>query len=162
MNSLRRSLATLFASSVFALIAGLACAGDEPLVVHRVTGEFQDLRDRVVFAIEQKGLTVAHASNVGRMLNRTGKDLGVKTQIYGDAEVIEFCSSTVSREVTEADPRYVALCPYAITVYTLVAEPEAVYVAYRRLVGSGGSAVLVTALARAEALLVEIVRSALE
>lgn len=147
---------------MFSLLAALARADEEPIVVHRVAGEFQDLRDRVVFAIEQKGLTVAHASNVGRMLNRTGRDLGVKTQTYGDAEVIEFCSSTIAREVTEADPRYVALCPYAITVYTLVAEPGAVYVAYRRLGEVGGSAALVAALARAEALLVDIVRSALE
>ncbi|MFO1318377.1 MAG: DUF302 domain-containing protein [Burkholderiales bacterium] len=162
MKTILRWLASLFAILPLALFTAVAVAEDSAIAVQRVTGEFQDLRDRVVFAIEQQGLSIAHTSKVGAMLNRTAKDLGVATQTYADAEVIEFCSSVVSRDVTAVDPRYVALCPYAITVYTLVAEPGAVYVAYRRLIAPGASEAVVAALARAESLLAAIVRAALE
>lgn len=162
MNTILRRLASLLT------IATLACTGlplqaeDAALTVRRVTGEFQDLRDRVVFAIEEKGLSVAHTSKVGAMLNRTARDVGATKQTYAEAEVIEFCSSVISREVTDADPRYVAFCPYSITVYTLVAEPGAVYVAYRRLLAPGASAPVAASLEKAEALVADIVRAALE
>jgi hypothetical protein len=56
----------------------------------------------------------------------------------------------------------VAFCPYAITLYSLDAEPGAVYVGYRRPLAPGANAGLAAALQRAEALLAAIVTSAIE
>lgn len=162
MNPTRRGLASLLTIATLVCLAPPSRAEDAALAVRRVTGEFQDLRDRVVFAIEEKGLSVAHTSKVGTMLNRTAKDVGATRQTYAEAEVIEFCSSVISREVTDADPRYAAFCPYSITVYTLAAEPGAVYVAYRRLLAPGASAPVAAALEKAEALVADIVRAALD
>jgi uncharacterized protein (DUF302 family) len=159
-SGIRRVLA--FVALVLALRPSAVPAADdslEPVVVRRVAGSFDDVRERVVFAIENRGLVVGHASKIGEMLARTGRDLGIATSTYGDAEVIEFCSAVLSREVTDADPRFVAYCPYGIAVYTLAAEPGAVYVGYRRPLAPGPGP-LAEALARAETLLAEIVADA--
>jgi uncharacterized protein (DUF302 family) len=146
-------------------LAGNAFAADapgwDPVVVREARGTFEDVRERVVFAIENRGLVVGHTSKIGEMLERTGRDLGITTRTYGDVEVIEFCSATLSREVTDADPRYVAYCPYGVAVYTLLDEPGIVYVGYRRPVAPGPGP-LADALSRAEALLREIVDESVE
>jgi uncharacterized protein (DUF302 family) len=67
------------------------------------------------------------------MLERTGQDLGAVQQIYSRAEVMEFCSATLSRKVMETDPRLLAFCPFGIGIYTLPGEADQVHVVYRRL-----------------------------
>jgi hypothetical protein len=134
----------------------------EAVVMHRVAGTYADLRERVVFAIEEKGLVVGHVARIGEMLRRTAAELKESPPPFADAEVIEFCSARLSRDVTLADSRYVAFCPYAITLYSLDAEPGAVYVGYRRPLAPGANAALAAALQRAEALLAAIVTSAIE
>jgi uncharacterized protein (DUF302 family) len=134
----------------------------EAVVMHRVAGAFADLRERVVFAIEEQGLMVGHVARIGEMLRRTAAELKQPAPAFEEAEVIEFCSSALSREVTQADLRYVAFCPYAITVYSLDAEPGYVFVGYRRPLAPAANAALAAALQRAEALLAAIVASAIE
>lgn len=134
----------------------------EAVVMHRVAGTFIDLRERVVFAIEEKGLVVGHVARIGEMLRRTAADLKEPPPPYAEAEVIEFCSAALSRDVTRADSRYVAFCPYAVTVYSLEAEPGFVHVGYRRPLAPGANAALAAALQRADGLLAAIVASAIE
>jgi hypothetical protein len=135
----------------------------DPVVFQSIAGSFADLRERVVLAIEGRGLALGHVSRIGEMLDRTGRDLGVSGRTFLAAEVIEFCSSALSREVTAADPRFVAYCPYAITVYELAAEPGRIRVGYRRpLPPPDTPEALRAALACADALLEGIVREALE
>jgi uncharacterized protein (DUF302 family) len=134
----------------------------EAVVTHRVTGTYADLRERVVFAIEEKGLVVGHVAKIGEMLRRTAAELKEPPPPFAEAEVIEFCSARLSRDVTLADPRYVAFCPYAISLYSLEAEPGVVHVGYRRPLAPGANAALAAALQRAEALLAGIVASAIE
>src|SRR5262245_27495359 len=83
---------------------------------------FEDVKQQLVLAIENRGLIVNHESKVGEMLERTGKDLGAKTRIYARAEVLEFCSAALSRQAMEADARLLALCPYGVGIYTLPGE----------------------------------------
>ncbi|HUU71835.1 MAG TPA: DUF302 domain-containing protein [Burkholderiales bacterium] len=109
-------------------------AADGAVVVRAIEGSFIEIRERVVFAVQSQGLVVDHSSRVGDMLARTGKDLGETTRVYGDAEVLEFCSALVSRRMVEADPQLLAFCPYGIAVYTLPGKPDTTYVSYRRLV----------------------------
>ena len=62
---------------------------DGAVVVRAIDGNFEDIRDRVAFAVESQGLVVDHTAKVGDMLARTGKDLGETRQIFGKAEIIE-------------------------------------------------------------------------
>jgi len=54
------------------------------------------------------------------------------TPIFVIAEVLEFCSATVSREMMEADPHNIIFCPYEIAVYVLPSAPDTVYIAFQR------------------------------
>lgn len=154
-----------FSKAIALLIVGFACgsasAAMPGVVVQTVKGNFDDVRERVVMALEGRGLVLNYTAHISNMLERTGKDIGRAREIYGTAEVLEFCSATVSRTMMEADPRNIVFCPYAIAVYTLPNDPAKVYVAYRRplAVGSGRS---MKGLREVGKLLDDIVRDALK
>ena len=112
---------------------------------HRVQyskeGKFEDVRDDLKTAIQNRGLVIDHTSHIHNMLERTGKDIGQTAKVFKDAEAFSFCSATVSRGTMEADPHNIVFCPYTITAYVTEKEPGKVYVAFRRLqpVGSDAS-----------------------
>ena len=135
-------------------------AADGAVVVRAIEGRFDEIRERVVFAVQSQGLVVDHTSKVGDMLARTGKDLGETGQIFGNAEVLEFCSAFVSRRMVEADPQLLAFCPYGIAVYTLPGQPQTTYVAYHRVVTNLVSPAQKSVLQRVEELLETIVEEA--
>jgi uncharacterized protein (DUF302 family) len=114
--------------------AGAAMPG---VTIQALTADYEDVKERVVMAIENRGLVIDHTANVGTMLERTGKDIGRDRRIYLKAEVIEFCSAGISRTTMEADPRNLVFCPYAIALYVLPAEPDKVYLLYRKPLGTG-------------------------
>jgi len=127
-----------------------AAAADE-VARFSTQGTYDDVKDAVVMAIESKGLVIDRVAHVGDMLERTGKDLGAGRSLYGKAEVLEFCSARVSREMMEANPHHLAYCPYAIAVYTLPGEAGRVHIAYRRpptLNGMAGVAKLLDEIVR--------------
>lgn len=142
------------------IAAGVARAASTEIVTRATRGQFEDVKERVVLAIENRGLVLNYTARVGAMLERTGKDIGSRRPIYTKAEVLEFCSARLSRETMEADPRNIVFCPYAIAIYALPQEPGTVHVAYRKL-GAPGSGPPVKALRAVETLLDEIVRAAL-
>ena len=129
--------------------------------VRSVRGGFDDIKERLVMALENRGLVINYTARVGAMLERTGQDLGRTRPIYGKAEVLEFCSARLSRDTMEADPHNIVFCPYAIAVYTLPQEPGTVYLSYRppRQQGTDRS---VKALQAVEKLLADIVAGALQ
>lgn len=126
-----------------------------------MAGDFSDIKERVVMALENRGLTLNYTAKVGDMLDRTGRDLGRAHSVYGRAEVLEFCSARLSRDTMEADPHNIVFCPYTIAVYTLADAPRTVYVSYRSPAGSGGEASR-KALKTVEQLLAEVVSEALK
>lgn len=99
--------------------------------IYKVKGEFADVRDFLIFSLQDKGLKVNNVSHIGDMLERTGKDLGRTTTVYTHAEGIEFCSSTLSRNMMEADRDNIVFCPYIIYIYVKPNEPGTVYLSYR-------------------------------
>jgi uncharacterized protein (DUF302 family) len=115
-----------------AVLATSMRARAESVVDYSVRGSFDDVKQMLVIAIENHGLVINHESKVGEMLERTGKDLGAATQIYLRAEVLEFCSATLSRRAMEADARLLAYCPYGIGIYVLPKEADVVHIVYRR------------------------------
>lgn len=144
-----------------AALHGTAQAASAGAVVRSTKGEFKEVKERVLQAIENRGLVLNYTARIGAMLERTGKDIGTSRRIYGDAELLEFCSARASRDTMEADPRNIVFCPYSIAVYTLPKEKDRVYVAYRR-VGAPGTGLSAKSLAAVDKLLAEIVAEALE
>ena len=142
------------------LVNGAMAAGDY-MAVHTKTGSFEDVRDDVEMAITDRGMVVNNISHVGEMLERTGKELGATRQIFLKAEVLEFCSAVVSRNMMEPDPDNIVFCPYVISVYVVPEKPNEVRVAYRKpqIVGSPASQ---KALKAVDELLSGIVRDAMK
>lgn len=148
----------IFLAMSVAHVAGAATNGVQ---LRSVKGEFSDVRDRVVMALENRGLVVSYTAKVGDMLERTGRDTGRERRIYGNAEVLEFCSASLSRDTMEGDPRNIVFCPYAIAVYTLPQSPGTVYLSYRTPVAQG-SGQSIRALRAVEKLLADVVGEALQ
>jgi uncharacterized protein (DUF302 family) len=140
---------------------GAAQADAAEVVVRSAKGEFKEVKERVLHAIENRGLVLNYTARIGAMLERTGKDIGTGRRIYGDAEMLEFCSARVSRDTMEADPRNIVYCPYSIAIYTLPKEKDRVHVAYRR-VGASGSNQSAKSLGAVDKLLADIVAEALK
>ncbi len=126
-----------------------------------VEGAFEDVAEYVADAIVNRGLAIDYRGYIGRMLRRTGKDVGAAKPVYRDAQFFQFCSAVFSRRTMEADPRNIAYCPYVVFVYELAAKPGTVHVGYRRP-AAAGSAASRKALAAVEKLLGAIVREATE
>lgn len=147
---------------ILAVFTGGAAGAAVPgITVHSAQGGFDDVRDRVVMAIENRGLVLNYTAHVGDMLERTGKDIGRSRRVYTKAEVLEFCSAALSRSTMEVDPRNIVFCPYAIAVYTLPGETGKVYIAYRKPLAPGSGA-STRALRKVGRLLDDIVREALK
>ena len=136
-----------------------AVAQTEPVMEVTAGGSFDDVKQQLLLAIENRGLVVSHESKVGEMLERTGKDLGVANRIYARAEVLEFCSATLSRQLMQADARLLAFCPFGIGIYTLPSKGNRVHLVYRRPRWEG-SGPATEALMQVDRLLYEIVQEA--
>ncbi len=102
-----------------ALLATSASA--QEFTNHTTDEPFEDVTFAVESAIVAKGLVIDHVSHTGDMLERTRADVGSDKVLFLGANVYEFCSATVSRQVMEADPANFNFCPYAIRVYE---QPE--------------------------------------
>ena len=150
------TLTALTAISTFAVAADPA-----PVVTYSKKAKFEDVRDDLKTAIESKGLVIDYQSFVNKMIERTGKDVGSSRKLYVDAQGFVFCSAALSRKTMEADPANVAMCPYAITVYATVQQPDTTHVAYKRPWRRDGSAPSKAALKEVQALLDGIAREAL-
>lgn len=153
-----RVLAGAIASTL--LLFSAAIRADE-VALRSKKGSFDEVKAAVVFAVENRGLVINTVSHVGEMLERTGRDLGTARRIFLRAEVLEFCSASLSRRAMEADPHTIAFCPYTIAVYVLPDQPGIVYVSYRKPAAPAGSPGA-RALGEVERLLSEIVGEALE
>lgn len=118
------------------------------------------MRDDLRLAIEGRGLVIDYHSFLGRMLERTGKDVGTGRRLYADAEAFVFCSAVLSRRTMEADPANAAFCPYTLVVYATAEDPGTVHVAYQRPWRPDGSAASAAALKAVDALLDGLAREA--
>lgn len=128
MNSTMRRLALMLCLALFAV----AAQADAWMVRKKVAARFEDTREAIIMAIENRGLVINYVSHIGDMLDRTGADIGASRKVFAQAEIIEFCSARLSRQMMEIDPHNIVLCPFAISIYTLPGETQATWVAYRR------------------------------
>lgn len=147
------------------LLAALAVAASgvaaQPVVAYTKAGTtFDDVRDNVKLAIENRGLVVDYQAQIGKMLERTGADVGSARKLYTEAQSLQFCSAQLSRKTMEAHAGNVVLCPYTIVVYATAAKPNEVVVAYRRPMSAGGGPASRQAIQEVEALLDAIAKEA--
>ena len=155
----------MFRATAMALLAALSfgalAAQPQPVVTYSQKAKFETVRDDLKLAIESKGLVIDYQSFIGKMLERTGKDVGSAKKLYTDAQSFVFCSAALSRKTMEADLANISMCPYAMNVYATAQEPNKVYVSYRRPWRPDGSPASKSALREVEVLLDGIAREAL-
>jgi hypothetical protein len=73
------------AGLALALLVGAAAA--QPVVSYTKPGaKFEDVRDDLRQAIESRGFVIDYQAQIGKMLERTGKDLGAAQPLYVDAQ----------------------------------------------------------------------------
>ena len=133
---------TLLLALVGLSAGGGVGAADGPYAVYRSEASFEDVMQGLKMAILERGLYINNMMNLGEMLERTGKDLGMTRRLYLEAQSVEFCSALMSRRMTEEDPRRVVNCPFVVSVYVLPDEPDATYILHRRLDLGDDSAVM--------------------
>lgn len=148
-----------FVVTVFA--GQTALAADSGIVSYSKKASFDEVRQDLVIAIQNKGLVIDHTSHIHKMLERTKKDVGARLTMYKEGQSYSFCSARLSRATMEADPQNMAFCPYSIVVYSTAADPKTVHVAYRRPVRADGSPASKASLKDVENLLDGIAREAL-
>jgi len=126
---------------------------------YKKAAAYEDVKFELNNAIIDKGLALDHTGAIGRMLDRTGADVGSDKAIYKNAEYLSFCSARFSRRMMEADPANIAFCPFIIFIYEEAAQPGTTIVGYRRppVIGNEASQ---KALAEIDALLDSIAREA--
>jgi uncharacterized protein (DUF302 family) len=149
-----------FLFALLAFASSLALAAENYTVIFKAQGKYEDVRDMVQTSIEAKGLKINSMNHIATMLERTGKDIGATKQIYGGGEQFEFCSAKISRDMMEADPHAIVMCPYIISVYTIPGN-KTVYVSYRKPVQVRNPK-LKKALGDVEKLLTEIIKEAIQ
>jgi uncharacterized protein (DUF302 family) len=121
----------LLAFTLFFVSYAVASSTAGSVKVTSVSAAFDEVKDRVIFAVESQGLVVDHVSDVGGMLKRTGEDLGDPDRLYERAQVLEFCSALFSRNMARVARELLAYCPYGIAIYNLPNNLDSTYIAYK-------------------------------
>jgi len=120
--------------SAFANTASCQVAGPEelgPAIVWTVQGDFGDIKQDIVTAIEAKGLVVSYTAYAANMLARTSDAIDDAKPVYDQGESILFCKADLSHTLAQENPHNIVLCPYSISLYTLVEAPATTYVSIR-------------------------------
>jgi len=120
----------LLVALAFCLIPGVFAAEDVASTVV-VGSDFQSTREALGEAIEAEGLVVSAIIPFNGMLARTAGDLARAASPFAHAEIVQFCSAALAWQLLEEAAAQIALCPLAISVFTTVAEPGRVVLAYR-------------------------------
>lgn len=134
-------IAAAVATSI-AMASAPALSSEDLITKYEVQGSFETVIADVEDAIVNKGYVIDNKSFIGDMLKRTGADVGAKKELFVDAQILQFCSATLSRQAMEVDIDNVAYCPYGVFAYEAKSNPGTVVVGYRRLpAGDGRDAV---------------------
>ncbi|MDH3342492.1 MAG: DUF302 domain-containing protein [Gammaproteobacteria bacterium] len=103
------------------------------IMVYEVESSFEFVRDDLVRAIKQRGMVISYIAHAKDMLDRTADAVNTKTPAYRTgAEIVLFCKSDISHKLTQANPHYIALCPYSISIYDIQDDNEKVFLSYRK------------------------------
>ena len=106
----------MYKAAIFATALMTTAASAQEFKKYTTDEAFDDVAFAVESAILSKGLVIDSISHTGAMLERTRADVGSDKVLFLAADVYEFCSASVSRQVMEADPDNFHFCPYAIRI----------------------------------------------
>ncbi len=128
-----------------------------------VNDKYENVRDNLVDAIEQKSIKISKIFQASAMLDRTQSEvfsmsgmysrmqsglnkmltmpnLGQTNKrpkpkrVYEKAEIIEFCSADISHELILANPLNIAICPFKIAIFSLADSPHQTHLVYYKFV----------------------------
>lgn len=88
--------------------------------------DFRSAREALYEVIEGEGLVVGSSLPFGQMLERTGQ-----ASPYREAEILQFCSASLARQMVGEDAGQIVFCPLAIALYVTAENPAVVVIAYR-------------------------------
>jgi len=106
-------------------------ADQSAIRIFSTESSYEDAMEDLLASIEDNGLVLSYTAHAKAMFDRTADITGEKTPVYDNAEIILFCKADLSHDLVAADPHNLILCPYAIAIYVLHAEPEKVYLSFR-------------------------------
>ena len=113
-------------------------AESDPMQVYKAEADFDEIKENVEMAITGKGLVISGTLHISEMLERTAQDTGQTAPLYTKAEALEFCSVSLSYQMSKAHPANMASCPLTVSIYTVPGD-EHTYIAYRKPVMMGDS-----------------------
>lgn len=125
---------------LFLLQSTVTFAGEE-IKRLKVKGSFEEIKEALVLAIENRGLVINYTAHIADMLGRTGADIGASRKVFEQAEIVEFCSARLSRQMMEMDPHNIVMCPFAVSIYTLPNDGDGVWLSYRQPFGKASKQV---------------------
>lgn len=121
---------TFLLAAALTVGAGVASAQDTA-ITYTVDQDYDDVTFGLESAITDEGLLIDAVNHVGAMLERTKEDVGATKTVFLKADVYNFCSAKVSRDVMEADPMNLQFCPYGIFVMQTPENPDQTTIGYR-------------------------------
>ena len=127
----------ILAASALLLGASLAVAQDS-VTTHTTSAPFAEVIADLEDAVVNRGYVVDYHGHIGDMLARTAGDIAGAKPLYKAAEILQFCSATISRKAMEADIANIAYCPYVLFAYETAENPGKVTLGFRRLPDGGG------------------------
>lgn len=126
--------------TLIVLVAAAPAGAADEFFTRSKAGSFEDVKFDLTNAIIERGLVVDHTGNIAGMLERTGADVGSTKQLYRHAEYFVFCSAKLSREMMEADPTNIGICPFVIFAYERADKAGEIVVGFRNPPVRGGDA----------------------
>lgn len=120
------------------LVSAKAAAEDAPdhrvvggAWVYETTGDFHDVKESLVNAIESRGIVISYVAHAASMLQRTADAVGAMDRAYDNADILLFCKADLTYELTIKNPHNLPFCPYSVSVYTLAKGLNTVYLSIR-------------------------------
>ncbi len=107
-----------------------AFAADDVHTTLLINTDFPSAREALIESIEAEGLVVSAVIPFGSMLERTADGLGKGVSPFVDAEIVQFCSARLARQLVDEDVAQIALCPLSIAVFATRVAPEQITYAY--------------------------------
>jgi uncharacterized protein (DUF302 family) len=153
--------AGLIAAALAMLLASVVAPEAEEVRSYAKAADYEDVKFELTHAIASRGFSVDFNGQLGKMLERTGPDVGSTKQIYARAEFFAFCSAVFSRRMMEADAGNIGFCPFVIFMYESADKPGETVAGYRRPSPRGNEASQ-KALAEIDAMLDAIVKESVQ
>ncbi len=96
------------------------------------SSDFEEVNDSLLGEIASQGIKISLTSHAQKLIERTGKQLGIKKRVYKDALIHLFCKVDLAHSATQANPHVISGCPYSIAIYQLMSSPDVIYLSFRK------------------------------